>query len=311
MDEFNLNNDDTFLAKWLAGKLSEEELKVFEASEEFRKYQAIAEAGYQLTVPEYNVEQELLRLQKTIHKPKQATIFTMPGIAKYAVAASVLIAALASAYYLLFLPSDQVLYQTAYGEKQTISLPDGSEIILNASSTISYASSDWENNRVVQLQGEAFFSVTSGEQFTVKTDNGSVSVLGTEFNVRSRQNMFNAVCFEGKIRVDVQQETRELTTGNSVQFEDGVLVAEDELQNLAQPSWMTGIITFTDVPLKTALEELTAQFGITVTGAPVADNLRFTGSFPTTNASSAVQLVLNPFNIGYRFDPATNVLTIE
>lgn len=311
MDEFNLNNDETFLARWLAGELSEEKLKIFEASEEFQKYQAIAKASGQLTVPEYSVEQELLRLQKTIHEPKQATIFKLSGVAKYAIAASVVIAALVSAYYLLFLPSDQILYQTTYGEKQTISLPDGSEVVLNASSTLSYAASDWEENRSIKLQGEAFFRVINGEQFTVETDNGSVSVLGTEFNVRSRQNLFNAVCFEGKIRVDVQTEAKELTAGNSVQFEDGILVAEDELQNQTRPSWMTGVITFTDVPLKTALEELTAQFGITVTGAPVDDTLRFTGSFPTTNASSAVQLVLNPFNIGYRFDPTTNVLTIE
>ena len=311
MDEFNLNSDDTFLARWLAGELSEEELKLFETSEEFQKYHAIARAADQLTLPQYNVEEELLRLKKAIHKPKQATIFKLSGIAKYAVAATVLIAALVSAYYLLFLPSGQVMYQTAYGEKQTISLPDGSEVILNASSTLSYASSGWEDNRTVQLEGEAFFSVTSGEQFIVETDNGSVSVLGTEFNVRSRQNLFNAVCFEGKIRVDVQKETKELTAGNSIQFENGLLVAESEVQNIAQPSWMTGVITFTDVPLKTALEELTAQFGITITGTPVADSLRFTGSFPTTNASSAVQLVLNPFNIGYRFDPASNVLTIE
>lgn len=311
MNEFNPNSDETFLARWLAGELSEEELNIFESSEEFRKYQAIARASDQLTVPKYNVEKELLRLRKTIHTPKQATIFKLSGVVRYAIAASVLIAALVSAYYVLFLPSDQVLYQTAYGEKQSISLPDGSEVILNASSTLSYTASDWEENRIIQLQGEAFFKVTSGEQFTVETDNGSVSVLGTEFNVRSRKNLFNAVCFEGKIRVDVQAEAKELTVGNSVQFEDGVLVAENELQNQTQPSWMTGVITFTDVPLKTALEELTAQFGITVAGTPFDDTLRFTGSFPTSNASSAVRLVLEPFDISYSYNTTTNELTIE
>jgi Fe2+-dicitrate sensor, membrane component len=61
---------------------------------------------------------------------------------------------------------------------------------LNSSSQLSYSKNKWDSKREVTLNGEAFFKVSKGSTFDVITLNGKVSVLGTQFNVKQRENYF-------------------------------------------------------------------------------------------------------------------------
>lgn len=305
--------DDTFLARWLAGELSDEELMQFKASDEYKEYVEITKVADSFSMPEYDVEEELSRFKRRIDHttPRvNAPILRFNRARFISIAAAILIAAFTGIYYFYLAGPDMMTFETAYGETQSLTLPDGSTVILNASSSLSYSEEEWESNRSLNLQGEAYFKVTTGNKFTVQTDLGSVSVLGTEFNVKSRKNVFNAACFEGRISVESSEITKLLEPGQNIQFEDGEIISEDTFQNVDQPSWMTGVVTLTNVPLSFALDELTSQFGIQISGnIPV--EARFTGSFPTNNASSAVQLILEPFDLQYQFDSVSKLLTIE
>lgn len=118
--------------------------------------------------------------------------------------------------------------QTAFGEVQTISLPDGSEVSLNANSTLSYAT-DWEENpvRQVWLDGEAYFSVVHTQddrKFEVHTSQMNVEVLGTEFNVNNRHGDTEVVLHSGKVKLAVKKED----TSEEVFMEPGELVTFSE-----------------------------------------------------------------------------------
>ena len=54
-------------------------------------------------------------------------------------------------------------------QKQEISLPDNSQVSLNALSSVTYNESSWDENRELTLNGEAFFKVEKGSTFEVKT----------------------------------------------------------------------------------------------------------------------------------------------
>jgi ferric-dicitrate binding protein FerR (iron transport regulator) len=56
------------------------------------------------------------------------------------------------------------------GEMYAFSLPDQSQVLLNAGSQASFKSWDWSSNRAVSLQGEAYFKVAKGQKFTVETN---------------------------------------------------------------------------------------------------------------------------------------------
>ncbi|HYH55831.1 MAG TPA: FecR domain-containing protein, partial [Anseongella sp.] len=96
---------------------------------------------------------------------------------------------------------------TAYGETKTLTLPDGSKVILNANSEIKYAK-DWSGSgdREVWLSGEAFFAVertATSRKFRVCTGDLKVEVLGTKFNVTSRKGHARVVLSSGRIKLSV------------------------------------------------------------------------------------------------------------
>ena len=95
--------------------------------------------------------------------------------------------------------------ETPRGSRATIQLPDGSRVILNAESKLTYPQQfkDWE--RKVSLEGEAFFEIKEDnkKQFLVKTEDITVKVFGTSFNVKSypNENTTETTLIEGSISI--------------------------------------------------------------------------------------------------------------
>ncbi len=77
----------------------------------------------------------------------------------------------------------------SYGERVTAVLPDGSTVVLNSGTTIRYNRLFGFRDRIVPLDGEAFFTVAPGEHpFIVTANEAVVEVTGTSFNIRSRSD---------------------------------------------------------------------------------------------------------------------------
>lgn len=100
-----------------------------------------------------------------------------------------------------------------YGEIKKATLPDGSQVVLNAHSTISYFTHVRKNRpRQIWLEGEAFFKIIhininendikESERFIVSTNDLDVKVLGTSFDVKKRNQITEVILETGKIRVE-------------------------------------------------------------------------------------------------------------
>lgn len=111
---------------------------------------------------------------------------------------------LAGIVYQLVETRNTINHATGPKETKTIQLPDGSEVVLNINSFLSYHK-NWDKNkeRKVHLKGEAFFSVVhknNNQQFFVDTqDAGSIEVIGTKFNVLSYKKKTQVVLNQGKV----------------------------------------------------------------------------------------------------------------
>jgi transmembrane sensor len=120
-------------------------------------------------------------------------------------AACLMLVCFALAYYF----RDSLLnkrYSTTYGELKTIVLPEGTKVLLNANSTLTVPRFGFgKGARGVMLNGEAEFSVRhlpNNQRFIVRTpDQLEVQVLGTVFNVYSRQKGSKVVLNEGKVQM--------------------------------------------------------------------------------------------------------------
>ncbi|MFW5821322.1 MAG: FecR family protein, partial [Bacteroidota bacterium] len=189
-------NREKKIKKWLAGELSESERKEFESSAEFAEIHKLLKALNNFKAPDYNVDEEYNRLSDKLMNQKR-TVSLFERISPVLKIAAILILALTVGYFSYNYINPSQNNQQWISEQTELYLPDSSFVALNAGSKIRYSSRKWKKERNVELNGEAFFKVKKGSQFNVKTDQGTVTVLGTEFTVEDWDNYYQVSCYSG------------------------------------------------------------------------------------------------------------------
>jgi len=243
----------------------------------------------QASPPPYDVEQAWEQLAAG----RSAKVRKLKWI-NYAAAAAGILILLSALWFLWPRPATVLLTQT--GEQQNISLPDASTVRLNVESRLSFNESGWNKNRLVQLNGEAFFSVSEGAAFTVTTDNGDVSVLGTEFNVWSRGSFIEVSCYEGRVRVSRDGNEKELGPGMEASWKNEQWVVQNSILSSTSPPWTQGRLRFKAAPLSRVLQELQHHYNVEVT--LVGDPGRsYSGGFPTNDLEAAIRNISEPLGL--------------
>ncbi|MDO5978872.1 FecR family protein [Flavivirga spongiicola] len=299
--------DDTFLARWVSGDLSTEELEAFKKSSDYHKFNKINEVAQKLKTPAYNKQTAFSKLQQQLESEKDNNkIERRIPIWMYSAAAVLLIAF--GIFYFLNLQSH---YQTGFSEQLAVILPDDSKVQLNANSQIDFNSKGWETNREVKLVGEAFFDVEKGTTFKVLTNLGVVEVLGTEFNIIARQNFFEILCYEGRVKVnslDVMEETI-LKEGKAFRIVNGDL--EKWTFTDRKSSWLQGESTFRNTPLFQVINTIENQFNVTINASKIDTNQKFTGGFTHKNLRLALKTVFETMNISYTIKDENKIILVN
>lgn len=108
------------------------------------------------------------------------------------------------------------------GDRATIELPDGTNVVLNSASQLSYLSNFGEKVRKVQLDGEAYFKVARDEKrtFIVQVGGLEVKVLGTSFNVSAYEDAkdVTVVLLEGKVGVYTKEASHVMNPGDKIEY---------------------------------------------------------------------------------------------
>ncbi len=288
------NENDIYLADWMADKISDDQLKQLVSEEDFIAYKKIRIAlqGYGISEP--NMEQDFHAIQKLLEaKKEQKTVKTrIIPLWTYAVAASLV---LFFGLYQVYFVTNEVY--TSFGDSKVVNLSDNSVVTLNSKSKVTYPNL-FQFNRTLQLEGEAYFDVQKGEKFTVETALGKVSVLGTEFNVASFDDYFEVTCFEGKVSVETAKQNVILTPGESVR------VYDNTFENWAEPTdkkpeWISGESTFKNVPIKYVIAQFKNQYDVEIKFPKNIENSKFTGSFTHSNIETALKTICIPLNLNY------------
>lgn len=286
---------ENYLAKWLNNELSEAELQEFKNSEAYKTYQKIAETASNLQAPEFDSARAYDAILNNSNASKPKVVRMRPSVKVWRIAAAIAVIFAASYFYINTLDEN---ISTQFAERTEVTLPDNSEVVLNADTQISFDKDRWEKERNVKLDGEAFFKVAKGMTFTVSTDAGLVKVLGTQFNVESRKNFFEVSCYEGVVNVTYNNKDTRLTAGQSFLVIDGKIVDVNLVQGTV-PSWIQSESTFKSIPLVFVLNELERQYDIKVTTENVDLTQLFTGTFSNTNLNLALESISTPTRIAY------------
>lgn len=213
----------------------------------------------------------------------------------------VLYAAAAVVAVILSLPVFAYFHTTdvivARGEYLSVELPDGSKVKLNAESRLSLKPYWWPISREVEMVGEAFFEVTKGSRFAIKTSNGLVTVLGTSFNVFSREDQFKVFCMTGRVEVASGDESAILTPNKQVVLKEDQLVESESSNPTMSIGWTKGMFYFENTPLSDVVREIERQYNITV-DCPKDLDYYYTGNFSREKKPQEVlQIIGKPFGL--------------
>ncbi|MGV8135360.1 MAG: FecR family protein [Mangrovibacterium sp.] len=200
--------------------------------------------------------------------------------------------------------------RTAVAEHSSVTLPDSTGITLNAATKISWDKNSFAGERAVKLSGEAVFDVTKGGRFVIETRNGTVEVLGTRFNVFSREDEFRVSCLRGKVRVSSHQGQQILLAGEEAELTHDGLVKQQKNNIETAISWTEGIFYFEDKPLVSIFDELERQFNVSVRYEEKKDRLMTVG-FSNKSLQEALDVICIPMNLDYEIQQDRNVRIFE
>ena len=185
------------------------------------------------------------------------------------------------------------------GDKKEITLPESSNVVVNAESKVIFNKEKFADTRELKLDGEAFFKVNPGSRFTVRTDQGTVTVLGTSFNVVARPGRFEVSCHTGKVRVTNEANDQiEITAGEMV-IEENDNLNVSTFVTTGTPAWIEGKFIFDNQELSVVFEELERQYDVEVELPNDLRNLRYTGLFESGNLTEALDLITWPRHLRY------------
>lgn len=278
------------LAQWLDDSLDNEELAQLQATSNFDVLEKIKHYSGQLTTSDFDHKTMLTQVLKA-HK-KNPKVIPIYNNWLFRVACTLLL--FLGIGYLSFNSTENQLAKN--GEKNSFFLPDQSQVVLNSDSEIDYKKWNWDNNRKLELKGEAFFKVAKGKKFEVNTTLGKVTVLGTQFNVKARDNRFDIICYEGKVKVNYQNNQIILTKNQSVTFENGKQIDNTNVID-AKPSWLEDEIAFHKNNLTAVIKEIERNYNIKITNKDNNDKQVFSGKIPSNNLPVALEIITSTFHL--------------
>ena len=295
--------DDVTLARWLNDEMDERELKEFMASPGFETYRKIREYSAQLEAPAFKHELAFDKIKAANKKPARIVKLN-PWVGRIA---AVLILALGAAFYLFTTHITTELAPNA--ATASFILPDNSSVQLNAGSTAAFKEWNWSSNRKLTLKGEAYFRVAKGKTFDVVTATGTVTVVGTQFNVKARGSRLDVTCFEGKVRVASGSHSIMLTPGESVAYENGAALKLPIVKD-TQPRWINHEADFNAETLGGVVAELERQYNVDLK-LKANRNKRFTGTIPTDDLDNALEILKIAYNLRIEKQGNTIILVDE
>lgn len=205
----------------------------------------------------------------------------------------------------LFLKNYSISISSNLNEKFSHILPDNSEVYLNENSTLTYHPYWWSFNREIEFEGEAFFEVEKGKKFTVKSKNGSTSVLGTSFNINSRNN-YTVYCKTGKVAVDNGDKTNVvlLSPNQMVCFKGELKLKQDVEDENTVLNWRKTYLNFESTPITDVFTELEKIYNVNLNyESSEFLNLKYSANY---EKPSNIEDVLNMLSLHFNFTYSEN-----
>jgi len=294
-----LFNDESF-RRWVEGRASSQEEKRWdqwinstESNRKLANEAAQSIVGFTFQRPEMpSADKEWIRVRERINSHHRGSLLMNKRLGvRYSwiyAAAVVLLSVIAGvAYYAGFWNTNQAPKQiaeaqektitTGDSEQKTITLSDGSKIVLKSNASLTYYDG-WVSGKTVRirLNGEAYFSIahrktSARPELRISTPQGTILDMGTRFEVISGVNRTIVVLEDGSVSVEprvgrisnkIQRIT--VTPGELVELKNEGTIIKRKVNPTLYTSWATGILKFDYTTVSNFAQRLEKMYNIKV-----------------------------------------------
>lgn len=185
-------------------------------------------------------------------------------------------------------------YMTATGERRTITLPDGSQMLLNTATAVSVDFAE-DKREVTVLRGEAYFDVAKdrARPFVVDGNFSRVAVTGTAFDVRLDSDEDDVTLARGQVdvaRLDRPADRTSLQPGQAVNVSNIGIAPVRAVDTSTALAWVDGRISFTERPFGEVLRQLRRHYrGRVLVLSPRLGDVAVSGSYLLDDPGQAIR----------------------
>lgn len=203
---------------------------------------------------------------------------------------------------------------TPRGGQYQVSLPDGTKVWLNAATTLKYPYAFAKNERLVELNGEAYFEVSKDRirPFRVKTGTQTVEVLGTHFNINAYKDeaVVKTTLLEGAVKVSSQSGSVNLHPG-----EQSILNATNTSLSLnsqvdidKEMAWKNNVFSFDNDDLQSIMRQISRWYDVDVVYQGKITSEKYVGEIPRNSNLAEVFKILELNHV--HIDAKDKVITV-
>ena len=287
--------DDIALSQWLSGDLTAEQLKSLNDQYDLEALRTVLDRQETLdleTVDSANlwdsVEQKISRT-KPFYRRKWFLALLVCG------------AIIAAIFLYGIVGSSQIKTQETQNTERLFA--DGTKVILSPSSSLKFTEKNWSDERRLKLKGQAFFAVEKGTEFIVETDKGSVTVLGTEFEIWESGETWKVLCMEGKVKVSNSEGTEsiDLTVGDQVFINNNVFSKASKHESIGA-SFLTDQQQYQGISADALMKEVERFYGLKVKQRGIEGPGMFSGVLILNDLEKALDYIARSMNWNYEME---------
>jgi transmembrane sensor len=203
---------------------------------------------------------------------------------------------------------------TPRGGQYEVSLPDGTKVWLNAATTLKYPYAFAKNERLVELNGEAYFEVSKDHTrpFRVKTNVQTVEVLGTHFNINAYNDeaVVKTTLLEGAVKVSTASGSVNLHPGEQSQLNtnNARLIVDQQIDIDKEMAWKNNIFSFDNDDLQSIMRQISRWYDVDVVYEGKISTEKYVGEIPRNSNLAEVFKILELNHV--HIDAKGKVLTV-
>lgn len=194
---------------------------------------------------------------------------------------------------------------TPKGGQYTIILSDGTKVMLNSASSLTFPTSFKQKDRLVELSGEAYFEVAHDhdKRFRVVSGVQMVEVLGTHFNINAYadEGRIKTTLLEGGVKVFTDKASALIEPGEQAVLSRNNInsITKYPVNTAKETAWINGVFSFEGDDLKSIMRQVSRWYDVDVVYVGALSEEKYYGEISRTSKLSEVFKILELNNVHF------------